>query len=354
VTKSEIAFLPTVRILARMEIKVDGRVELISILFHLAGGKGYIAYDTPYRRAVDAWFAPHVNHPAVIASRELHDQHGISFNAPVGLAVFLDTRTLLPIADLQKAEELDSRWKGAPVRDYLEKVRAFAGAANIHGFFQQEQPYINEVQKRMAAALANEKLDEWFQKTVVRDRPAEFVVVPGLLTGTWNYDAASHDSAGRQFVYQVVELEGVDAQGLPTPTRLTTELVAHEMAHSYVNPVVERHADVLVQAAQPLYDREKAMMEKQRYPSPRIMVEESIVRALAVFCTRDRVGPQSASELVHKDMAMGFYWLIDLCTWIAQQKSPLDLEKLVPGIAKFFADEATKPAPTPVAPAKTA
>jgi hypothetical protein len=326
-----------------MEIKVDGRVELFSILFHLAGGKGYLAYDTPYRHAVDAWFAPHAQHPAVTASRELREKHGISFNAPIGLAVFLDTRTLQPLADLKNAEELDPRWKGVPVREYLEKVRAFAHDANIPGFFQQQQPYIQAVQKRMADALAGEKIDEWFEKAVVRQQQAEFVVVPGLLTGTWNYDAASHDSFGRQFVYQIVELEGAEQNdGLPKPTKVTTELVAHEMAHSYVNPVVEKHQEVLVPAAQPLFEREKEMMQKQSYPSAKFMVEESLVRALAIFCTRDRVGGQAASELAHKDVEHGFLWTLDLCGWLAQQRQPLDLEALVPGVATFFQDEAVK------------
>src|SRR5438105_347839 len=122
-----------------MEVRVARRVELISILFHFAGGKGYNAFDTPYRRAVDKWFAPFVE--------------------------------------------------------------------------------------------------------------------PGLLTGPWNYDATAHDACGRRWVYQVVELEGAETnQGLPKPTHTTTELVAHEMSHSFVNPVVERHEDVLVPAAQPLFD----------------------------------------------------------------------------------------------------
>src|SRR5438552_13696625 len=107
-----------------MEVRVARRVELISILFHFAGGKGYNAFDTPYRRAVDKWFAPFVEHPAVLASRELREKHGISFNAPVGLAVFLDPDTLLPLVDLDSATELDARWHGVPIREYLEKVRA--------------------------------------------------------------------------------------------------------------------------------------------------------------------------------------------------------------------------------------
>jgi hypothetical protein len=326
-----------------VEIKVDGRVELFSILFHLAGGKGYIAYDTPYRHAVDTWFAPHANHPTVIASRELREKYSISFNAPVGLAVFLDTKTLEPIADLKRAAELDGRWKDVPIEEYLAKVRAFAAEANLTGFFKEQSGYFEQVQKLLSAGLLEAKLDEWYEMALVTDKRAEFIVVPGLLTGVWNYDAASHDAWGRQFRYQVVELEGAEKnQGLPTPTRVTIELVAHEMAHSYVNPVVERHAEVLTKAAQPLFEREQAMMEKQKYPSAKIMVEESLVRAITVFCTRDRVNPEAASELAHKDVALGFVWLTELCAWLAAQKNPLNLEELVPGIAKFFSSQAAK------------
>jgi len=326
-----------------MEVKVDGRVELMSILFHLAGTKEYQSVDTPYSRAVDARFAQWKEHPAVVASRELRENHGISYNAPIGLAVFLDKNTLLPLARLAGAEELDERWNEVPIRPYLDKVRDFATVANVSGFFAEQRAYIDQVEKRLATALVDEKIEEWFSRVLVAPARAALIVVPGLLTGPWNYEAASHDSCGRRWVYQIVELEGVDAKGLPKPTHTTTELVAHELAHGFVNPVVEQHEAALVAAAQPLFERARPAMEKQHYGTAKIMIEESVVRAIASFFARDRLGAEAASQLVHDDVARGFTWNIELAGWLATQKSPLDLEALAPALTKWFAETAARP-----------
>src|SRR5512143_2916270 len=72
-----------------MEIRVDPRVELMSIVCHLAQTPEYRSFDTPYRRAVDAHFAPFLDHPVIAAMRELRTRFSISYNAPIGLAVFL-------------------------------------------------------------------------------------------------------------------------------------------------------------------------------------------------------------------------------------------------------------------------
>jgi hypothetical protein len=324
-----------------MEVHVDKRVELFSILFHLVGGKGYVGLDTPYRHAVDAWFGKFAGHPAVQASRELRQTHGISFNAPVSLAVFVDPDTLQPLTDLGNEDELDARWKGVPIRAYLDQVRAFSVDTNAAGFFAQQAPYIGEVEKRLASTLIEEKIDEWFEKVIKVDATETFIVVPGLMTGPWNYEAQAHDDCGRQSVYQVVELEGAEkGGGLPAPTRTTTELVAHEMAHSFVNPVIEKHADILVPAAQPLFERVKVRMGQQGYVNAKIMIEESLVRAILAFFARDKEGGTEASNLVDKDRARGFTWIPELTRWLAQQGAPLQLEKLMPGFAQWWKQQA--------------
>ena len=49
-----------------IDVRVDPRVELLSIVFRLAGAEEYRqAPDTPYVEAVDAWFGEHAGHRAI-------------------------------------------------------------------------------------------------------------------------------------------------------------------------------------------------------------------------------------------------------------------------------------------------
>ena len=320
-----------------MQVRVDRRVELFSILFHLAGNDEYRAFDTPYRRAVDAWFGPFHDHPAVGKTRELHGARGIGYNAPISLAVFLGDDLGIPAELLARPDELDPRWRGVAISAYVDAVRTFSTDARAAAFFDSQRPYFESVEHALDRALSGVDIEAWFAAMLGPRPGATFVIVPGLLTGPWSYDASTRDACGgRAWMYQVIELEQADPSGLPQPSRTTLELVAHEMAHAYVNPVIEQHADALA-VAEPLYVKHAAAMQQQHYPSSRIMVEESLVRAIAALFARDRWGNAAASELVSADVARGFTWNIELAKWIdGYPKRPLALEAMVPELARWF------------------
>src|ERR1035441_7533062 len=63
---------------------IDSRVELISILFRLAGNQEYRqCRAAAYGHAIDNYFAPYRDHDAVQLARSL----GVGFDAPMKLAV---------------------------------------------------------------------------------------------------------------------------------------------------------------------------------------------------------------------------------------------------------------------------
>ena len=84
---------------------------------------------------------------------------------------------------------------------------------------------------------------------------------------------------------------------------------------------------------------------QRRYRSTKIMVAESLVRAIAGFFTRDRLGEHAAWQLEQRDLAHGFDWIGDLADWLAQQPSPLDLKSLVQPLARWFSAAAIAAAP---------
>jgi hypothetical protein len=328
-------------------IHADARVELIAVVFHLAAAPGYAsALDTPYRRAVDQHFAPFAQHPVIAATQELRAKFGISHNAPVGLAVYLDPRTLEPLRSIADAtqEDLDARWRDVPVGDYLAKLRDFAVAARFSEFFAGQKTYVAAVEERLSRALANQRVGQWFESTLGAATVASFVVVPGLLTGPWSYEASTHDATG-EHSYEIVELEQLDQDGLPVPTALTVDIVVHEMAHAYVNPFVEKHRAEL-EVARPIFDKLHAAMEKQAYRSWPVMVEESLVRALTTLFILDRQGRPAAATEVTQEERRGFLWMPQLVEQLAQLRAAaggkIDLEARLGDLTAFFATIAGK------------
>ncbi|WP_320672713.1 DUF4932 domain-containing protein [Patulibacter defluvii] len=284
----------------RLPVAVDRRVELLSILFRLAGAPPYPQAATPYARAVDGWFGRWRDDPAVAATRALV-AGGIAYDGPIQLAVQLDDRGRLAVP----RADLDPRWRSVDVARYLTLVRRFARRADLDGFLRGQRDYAAAVVDADRRRLADRPILDWYERLLGRRPGARYAVAPGLLSGGHSFSARGHEG---QAVLLVLFLEAPDAAGVPRPTDASVEFLAHELAHSWVNPIVAAATGRLRPAAEPAFRRVAEAMRRQAYPTPRIMVEEAVVRALTVLFLRDRVGADAAARSLAEQQRLGFAW----------------------------------------------
>jgi len=295
-------------------VAVDARVELLSILCHLAGNPEYNrAYASPYLTAIDTYLAPFRDHPAVLATRELRVRDTISFNAPMHLAAYLSPE-LWPTRSLRPAPPFfDARWATVDINAYLAKVRDFAEDTNFPDFFDHQRPYFDAVEARFRELVASHPIIPWFDATF-GVRRARYHLAPGLLTGGMNYSALALNQDGSEDIVQVMFLEQPDPGGLPHPTAKTLEYLAHELAHSYVNPVIDAEMASFEPIATPLFQRVQPAMAELHYNDYRIMVNESVVRAVTVLYLRDKSTSDHAAESEGAQVLRGFLWTPALVT----------------------------------------
>jgi hypothetical protein len=278
-------------------VAVDPRIELLAILFRLAGSPEYVRAEGPYAAAVDARFASFRDHPAVQMSRELRRRHGIGYDALPRLAVQLDPGFHL-------AGSLPERWTATPVDAYLEAVRDFAARSDFRAFARAQAGYTAAVEERFRAFLGDKPIVDWFDGAFGRRAGTSYRLVPGLLTGPMSYGVAAKGA-----IVEVIHLEAPDADGLPRPGELTHGLLAHELAHSYVNPVVEA---ARWDTAAPAYERVHDAMARQVYTTLPIFVDECVVRAVTALYLGDRAGVEAARRSVAEDERLSFRWTRDL------------------------------------------
>ncbi len=282
----------------RAEVRVDRRIELLSILQRLVGAREYKGTPaTTYVAAVDNHFAPHREHPAIAATMELRNRHSITYDAPMWLAIRLDESLAL------RGKPGDPRWDGVDTAAYLTTVRDFVRVSGFDAFLAQHAAYHRKVEDKLRTAIAAEKPAPWFDAFFGAAPGAKFIVVPGLLTGARNF--GPHTDVER---YQVLGVDRVDFDELPVIDNATIELLVHEMAHSYVNPLFEAHHAALQPHGERLFAEVEDVMRKQAYPSWQIMLNEQGVRALTTLYLRDRKGDVVADAALQREVARGFRW----------------------------------------------
>jgi hypothetical protein len=292
----------------RLVIGVDRRVELVSIVSRLAGYREYsVPARTAYMRDVDAHFAAWRDHPAVATARALHAEHGIAYNAPIGLAVYLD-ENLVPRRPLTPPlPGLDDRWNSVDLDPFVVELADFARVSGLDDFLAAHATFSDAVATRVGEALDGYRIVDWFDG-IFGPRQATFRVIPGLLTGDNAYAAFAVGADGQEEIVQVLALPPPGADGVPRPNRETIYLLAHEFSHSYVNPAMDARREQVLPAAEPAFARMEVAMRKQNYPQVRHMVNESVVRALVVLYARERGGEGAGERQALQEYARSFVW----------------------------------------------
>ncbi len=305
----------------RIRLAVDRRVELLAILQHLAGNPSYSSAKGPYVDDVDRYFAEIHAHAAVRATAELRSKHGISYDAPMRLAVYVDDafQPRRPLSPPPPGLD-DPRFSGVDIPGYLESVRAFAAASRFDQFFREHGAYFAKLESTFAGFLAPRPVLPWFDG-MFGVRRALYLLAPAVLVWPMNYGVRAVGADGNETMMQVMFLESPDAQGGFSPGDITYELCAHELAHSYVNPIVDAAMKDLEPVATPLFKRVEKAMRGSAYGTPTIMMEESVVRAVTLLYLREKSTPEHAAHCLVDQEKRGFAWTAELTDAIAALKA---------------------------------
>jgi hypothetical protein len=116
-------------------------------------------------------------------------------------------------------------------------------------------------------------------------------------------------------------------------------LLAHEMSHPFINPVVDRHARDLEATASPMFALVKDALTRSHYPSWQLMVKESWVRAATVVYARERLDGRAVWNTLIRDERDGFLWTDELAAELVRRKAVCprcSLDEEIPFVADFF------------------
>jgi len=286
----------------RLTVAVDRRIELMSIVFRLAGRPRYTDATTPYARAVDR--LPR-DRPVVVFSRQLGERHGIGYEMAPVLAVHLDDRWQ-PRRALEPLPSQLARWSVVDLPTYLDAVRDFARP--VDELLAAQHAYVAEVEAADRAWIDKVPVIEWFDRAFGPRPHTRYHLVPGLLTGPMDYAAHVELPDGTQDVYVIAHLDHPDARGVPAPTAAALPFVVHELGHSYINSIVDAALGELGPLAAPAIARAADAMRRQAYVTDAIVLEESVVRAVVVLWLRDRDDAAAEAELATQER-LGFAWI---------------------------------------------
>lgn len=325
-------------------VKVDPRVELVTVMARLAGFEEYQAPGiASYDEAVKQHFARFSAHPSIALLRQLRDQRGIAYNAPIELALAADPGNWKPQVKLSPWPDfLDKRWDAASARSFLAAAGRFERDTGAKAFFASQQPLYDQVKAAVAGNLSRRLETDWYRVQMPERRITRFTVIPALLAGPNSYGPHLRYLDGHEEVFGVLATPAHHAgEAIEYPADPQLSLLVHEFHHSYMNPWADQQAAVLMPAAEQLFTAVQARMKELAYGEARIMLYESLVRANTIRYLRRHSEDAVLARVMSEDQDKGFPWtpaLADLLDSLDHGQGPAFDAGTARSIAAFLND----------------
>lgn len=329
--------------------KVDKRVELLSIVFRLAGNKEYNATKFKlYNDKVENHFSPYKLHETIAFAKELRENKSISYEAVMGMAIILDDN-LNSLVDF--STHVPERWSEDDANNFVRLLKKFYKDAECEEFFNENELFYHNVESKFRPVY--EKLDlNWYDSFYGNEPKENFTIIVSPGCGDHNYGVSYNTPTAGKQVFAIMGTWNMDESGMPVyvPNEYLPHII-HEFNHSFVNPLMAKYKESFEDSGKEIYKAlEYEMSREQTYGSWQIMLNEALVRASVIKYFFDHGASQSEIRMMlGNESNSGFIWMKPLVVELEKYDSQRDvyptLESYIPKLSdayKAFAVEVSQ------------
>jgi hypothetical protein len=314
---------------------VDPRVELVSIVFRLAGRPEYSeVLLKPYTDRIDSHFAAYKEHELIRFARTLP----LGYDAPMKMAISLNEQLELVNDDLG-----DARWSRKNIKKFVRLLRKFAAESDFESFFASNADKYALAVERFQP-IYNAINGDWYPSFYGQAAGEKFHIILALGNGVNNYGPSSNAPNGSRNIYAILS-SGSDPQGLPTyPANSILLLVIHEFNHSFVNGLMDENLSEWEVVGQKLFAETEQTMKAQAYSNWETVMNEALVRAAVIKYAKDNGASQPMlDQMIAQEESRGFFWIRKLVAKLENYDSRREayptLESFMPQLLAFYQNE---------------
>jgi len=322
--------------------RVDKRIELLSIVFRLAGNFEYnMDQFKEYVNDIHNHFDKYKEHPVVLYAKQLADSNGVGFDAVMAMAIHLTQPPELDPVIPFSNQIPEHRWGKEGGEKFVKLLKQFYKEAHCEEFFSSHAQLYALAEERFKTVF--NALDiNWYKEFYGEIPQGTLNIKIGLGNGGGNYGPKVVMPDGSEHAYAIMGAWSVDVDNKPmfaADSYLPT--LIHEFCHSFVNHLVEKYKDGFREPAQILFESVKDIMQSQAYPNWNTVTKESLVRAsvMRYIIKHSGNGSQSLNELITQ-LGRGFVWIKGLSDTLAYFEKHRELfpkfENYLPSIISYY------------------
>jgi len=320
--------------------KVDERVELLSIVFRLAGSEEYSATRfKKYTDHIEAYYAPYKNHELMVFIKNLRKENGVGYDAVMDMAIHLDDNLnpIVPFTD----KIPDGRWGKEKANAFVRLLKKFYKDTNSKQFFTENKNLYAEASERFLPIYETLDID-WFTTFYGKAPKERFRIVNALANGGGNYGPSIELTNKKKEVYAIMGAWKTDSMGMVDfPVAAYFPTLVHEFNHSFVNYLLEKNPASFKNSGEIIFKTVESNMRSQAYAGWETMLNEALVRAAVIKYMKDHhFSADEINQEVIEQLDRGFVWieaLVDeLENYDAHRATYPTLEAYMPSLANAY------------------
>ena len=341
----------THRLEGQIKAEVSEAVELMSILSRTAGFREYSTdVAGQYTKDTETWFAPYKAHPIIAYYQGLRDNHSVSYDAVMSMAIHLDINKG-KIKFLGEKSDLDERWQQVDIGDFVSRLNQFYADTRFHDFFEQHRTFYDEGLKDYETNVLPYFHQDWYARFYGTDATEQFRIVIGFTYGELSNGVARQLAGQPREAFSICGYKLSPTTGKPF---WDAAILIHEFNHSFVNPLLDNAANVALmeKVGQKLFQFSQTEMKQQAYMDWNTVINESVVRAAVfVYMLDNKLVNRNTSQFMLEEMyARGFRWTPELVSalrhYASHREQYATLNEYYPEIArclsKYVDDETAR------------
>jgi len=323
------------------EPTIDRRVELLSIVFRLAGNLEYNSsiYGS-YVQDIHSHFDEYKEHPVISLASKLRIENSISSDAVMKMAFHIGQPPAFT-PEVQFSENVpDMRWGSENANRFLELLRDFYTASEFENFFNEHKGLYDTALKRFS--LVYEAIDiPWFSSYYGGKPGGTYHAIISLGNGGNSYGGKLIYADHTEDVYSIMGTWVIDSTDLPVYTMddYRTSLI-HEFHHLYANPLIDKYEAQLKASGKIIFEPIQDILKRHAYDQWKVMMYEYLVRASVIRYLLKHDSHEAAKKQLIEDESRGFSLTKDLVKTLHDYESNRNqyktMESFMPVLVSFF------------------
>ena len=327
-----------------LPVQIDKRVEILSIVFRLAGNFEYNQNDaTKYIADINAHFGKFKNDTLINYATYLGDELSIGFDAVMFMAVNLKLNNSVFTLQNNWKQDLDKRWTKKAALQFVKLLNQFYTKSKAENFFLKEANYYDKVTKAFDQVLLTFNQPWYYSYYGIKPKD-KFNIIIGCSNGGANYGPGITLSKDIRQVFAIIGSSSFNNDGNPIfSEERNLPTVVHEFNHSFINPLLHKYKNniILKSSMQKILDTMRSEMERQAYAQWETVLNESIVRASVVrYLLANTINKQIAENEVKKQVNRGWLWTRELVSLLEKYEGDRatypTINEFYPAIIEFF------------------